>query len=891
MLDEWLDSSAWTITHRGDLGGSWIGAQPISAEVPAQGWKLHVSATIATAHHVLTAALPVLREEQAAFKVAASPAALAYLNEGSGGRSQVGKFITVYPRDDAQAVRLAAALDAATRGFVGPAVPSDRQLRLRSAVSYRYGGFSTALMQTALGEVVPLLTTADGRLIPDRRYAVYVPPEGVVDPFEASGLVERPARPNLLIAGRYALIAVLQQSPRGAVSLAADIAASRRVVLKRARRGAAVSTTGIDACGRLREEAAVLAALAPHPGVVAAYGLVEHGDDLYLVLEDVDGRTFEEHVFELRRRGCQLPVEQVIAWGRELAGTLAHVHARGYAYRDLKSPNVLIDRDGRLRLIDFDLTQPLVAGEPPSGKGTRGYASPQQFGGGPASVSDDVYGLGAVLYFLATGVEPSWAPDQFHLTARPLEVLHPRIQPALAHLIERCLAPDPVDRFSSMVALEQALAQIVAKAANPYEAPFGRDRDQRRAARTKADLLAETICAEAQPAPGSEGFAWASSHPSATGGIRTRDLNAGSAGTLLALAELADELGTGRYREIVAQASRWLAVAPPFLGEPLPGLYVGEAGIGAALLRAGQVLGDRALIEAACARGRYVASLPYASPDLFNGTAGRLRFHLWLWDETGAAEHLDAARAAVGVVLDGAKTVGDDGVRWVIPDGYASLSGTAPLDYAHGAAGIADALLDFYEASGDARVREVAVGTALWLYGLAVPALDDGSGLHWPSTDDEEPFVPWWCHGATGIGRFFLHAAALDLIPDAFSLTIGAARATAHGARALAASLCHGLAGGIEFLIDVYQATGDRVWLREARTLARLLEAFAAKRNGRLVYAAEKPGVFTPDYMVGYAGVAVCLLRLADPERRPHQLSRAGFRFRAGPELRGSRRR
>lgn len=72
--------------------------------------------------------------------------------------------------------------------------------------------------------------------------------------------------------------------------------------------------------------------------------------------------------------------------------------------------------------------------------------------------------------------------------------------------------------------------------------------------------------------------------------------------------------------------------------------------------------------------------------------------------------------------------------------------------------------------------------------------------------------------------------------------------------------------------------------------LASLREAFAAERDGRLVYADERPNIFRPDYMVGYAGIAVCLLRLGDPERRPHQLSRAGFRFRVRPALPGSER-
>jgi hypothetical protein len=59
------------------------------------------------------------------------------------------------------------------------------------------------------------------------------------------------------------------------------------------------------------------------------------------------------------------------------------------------------------------------------------------------------------------------------------------------------------------------------------------------------------------------------------------------------------------------------------------------------------------------------------------------------------------------------------------------------------------------------------------------------------------------------------------------------------------------------------------------------MEAFAQERDGFLVWPSELPSMVTPDYMVGYAGVAACLLRLAAPDSRPHGLSRAGFRYRA----------
>ncbi|MGW0957706.1 lanthionine synthetase LanC family protein [Streptomyces gelaticus] len=112
---------------------------------------------------------------------------------------------------------------------------------------------------------------------------------------------------------------------------------------------------------------------------------------------------------------------------------------------------------------------------------------------------------------------------------------------------------------------------------------------------------------------------------------------------------------------------------------------------------------------------------------------------------------------------------------------------------------------------------------------------------------------PFWCHGATGIGRMLLHIRHLGLEPDPTETLRRACRSVALGARWSGPTLCHGLAGNAEFLWDA-----GRAWISEV------------------------PRQITPDYLVGYAGIPVVLLRMARPRRR-YQLSREGFRYRAVP--------
>jgi hypothetical protein len=842
-----------------------------------------------SAEAVLQRALPVLFAEAVCFKVAASPKILIGLNDGSTGHlSQIGKFITIFPNDDDQAVRLAVDLDEQTRGLNGPPVPSDRPLRRGSLVHYRYGGFGGEVIQTPLGEIILAIRAPSGELVPDVRSAYYQAPEWVTDPFEAAGMVEALPAPSRVIGGRFAIAAPLHHSPRGAVVLALDVEALRRCVLKQAPAGAQPGPDGSDSRERLRREAAILTELAPDDRVPQVFALIEQDGDLFLAMEDVEGKTLEELIAGLCRRGTMLPMAQVRDFGAQLASMLGKIHDFGYAYRDLKPTNVIVAPNGRLCLVDFELAREL-SGEagPPAGHGTvgvgtRGYMSPQQAKGAPPAVTDDVYSLGALLFLMATGAEPSRAPHPFALLERPLRLLNPAIDSVLAAVIHRCLDPDPVARFPTMAAVEAALMATGAPSgAPPSQCSKDVSREPefaaRRTCRTLARRLADTLCADARPSPGGAGIAWVSPHKTASG-LWSRDLYVGSGGTLLALAELVAELDDPAHRAVLAEGARWLNAAPRPAGAPLAGLYVGEAGVGATLLRAGQVLSDGALVAAAAARGAWIATLPFASPDLMNGTAGRLRFHLLLWDETGASEHLDHAVAAGEQLLATADEAGHGERCWVIPPGYGDLSGMAPLGYGHGAAGIADALLDLYEATGEAQYRFAAQEAGRWLTQLAVPSLDDGTGLAWPLSAGGAPMPAYWCHGASGIGRFFLHAAALDLLPDAVEMWTGAARTTAHGARWAPPTPCHGLAGNIEFLLDAYQASGGETYLAEARWLSQLLMAFRREDGELLRWPSDWPWVFGPDYMVGYAGVALALLRLADPENRPHGLSRRGFR-------------
>lgn len=852
-----------------ERSGVWLRVTPPGARPRTQGWKLHLTATVASAEEVLSRAVPVLLEAETGFKLAATPDLLAALNAGELGGTQVGKFVTVYPDDDETAVTVARRLDEATHGLLGPAVPTDRRLRPGGPVHYRYGGFDQVFFQEPLGRVLPALVAPDGELVPDEREHRYVPPTWAADPFVAAGLTDDGADAAVtMVARRFLIVAPIAISSRSRVSLAVDVEERGTCVVKQVDRWGEDRSEGDGPLARLERESEVLSLLGEDPRFPAVLALAADAGNHYLVLEDLGGRSLQAAV---SAAGGQVDVATACAWGVELTELLETVHATGFAYRDVKPKNVLVRDDGRLALVDFDLAHPFGDPSPAPGWGTPGYTSPQQAAGDPPAVADDVYGLGALLLYLLTGADPSQAPNRARPLERPLGLLRPGLPDSIAQLVARCLDADAANRPATLDEVREALAPPApGKPASPRRRPPSWESIGAR--------LTASLQAEAQPLPDRPGLTWLSRHPLAQGAW-SRDLNMGTAGALLALTEAAACDPRLVDRDVIAQGARGLAHAPRPGGPPLPGLLVGEGGIALALLRAGLVLGDDALVEEAARRSRWIATLPHGSPDLFNGTAGRIVLHLNVHSVTGASVDLETVRAGADALVVASEPAGrtGTGTRWRIPEGYAGLSGVAQPGYAHGAAGIADVLLAVHVATGEPAPLATALAAARWLEELAVPSEEHGGTVDWPMEEGQPITAPFWCHGATGIGRLFLRLAQVTGDADALETATRAARSVSRRARWAGPTLCHGLAGNLELLLEVSAAIGSGEMRAEAEELGALLSAFLVEEGDRLVALGDTAAISSPDYLIGYAGIAVSFLRLAQEDLSPSFFSGLGL--------------
>jgi predicted Ser/Thr protein kinase len=267
--------------------------------------------------------------------------------------------------------------------------------------------------------------------------------------------------------GHYKVVREIGRGSMGRVYLAEDVNLGRVVALK----ALAPQFTGDPSYReRLRREARAAAGMT-HPGICTVYALEESDAQLFIVSEFIEGHTLREEVAHHQAPGA----EAIAATARELADALAAAHANGITHRDFKPENVMRDRTGRLKVLDFGLAysaeadglaaQHLAMNTLPGVLvGTPAYMAPEQLNGQRADARSDVFAYGVVMYEYACGVHPFGASTPLGLLARVLESdaspigdRTPHVPGHVAMVVDRCLRKSAADRFASAGEIVTAL--------------------------------------------------------------------------------------------------------------------------------------------------------------------------------------------------------------------------------------------------------------------------------------------------------------------------------------------------------------------------------------------------------------------------------------------------
>ncbi|MFE7778001.1 protein kinase [Streptomyces sp. NPDC057445] len=272
-----------------------------------------------------------------------------------------------------------------------------------------------------------------------------------------------------VIAGRYELSTIIGQGGMGQVWTGYDQRLDRRVAVKLLRPDMMAAATAADEMRRRFVRECRVTAQVSHPGLVTVHDAGSDGDDLYLVMQYVEGADLADHLAE----HDPYPWEWAVSIAAQLCAVLGAVHAVPIVHRDLKPRNVMVKPDGTVTVLDLgvasvldtDTTRLTHTGSP---IGSPAYMAPEQAMGGAVGPYTDLYALGVLLHELLSGNVPFVGSTALgvlhrHLYEPPLPVrqLRPEVPAELEAVVLRLLSKDPQHRPSGAQEVYEQLAPLL----------------------------------------------------------------------------------------------------------------------------------------------------------------------------------------------------------------------------------------------------------------------------------------------------------------------------------------------------------------------------------------------------------------------------------------------
>ena len=254
-----------------------------------------------------------------------------------------------------------------------------------------------------------------------------------------------------IVDGKYKILNKIGQGGMSVVYLAMNERANKQWAIKEVRKD---GTKDYEVVRQgLIAETDILKKL-NHPHLPSIIDVIDCDDTFLIVMDYIEGKTLD---YWLKHEGAQ-PQERVVEWAKQICDVLGYLHSRKppIIYRDLKPSNVMLKPDGQIMIIDFGTAREFKERsiEDTACLGTQGYAAPEQYGGhGQTDGRTDIYTLGATMYHLLTGHNPSLPPYEMY----PIRKWNPSLSSGLEEIVLKCTQRNPADRYQTCAELMYAL--------------------------------------------------------------------------------------------------------------------------------------------------------------------------------------------------------------------------------------------------------------------------------------------------------------------------------------------------------------------------------------------------------------------------------------------------
>ena len=251
-----------------------------------------------------------------------------------------------------------------------------------------------------------------------------------------------------LLDGKYKIVNQIAEGGMGIIYLAMNEKANKPWAVKEVRRSGVHNFEMVRQS--LERETNLLKKL-DHRNLPKIGDIIEQEESILIIMDYIQGKSLKNILDEDNHAQKQ---EKVIDWARQLCSVLGYLHTQNppIIHRDIKPSNIMLTPDGEIKLIDFGIAREFKdqKASDTTWLGTKGYAAPEQFGGkGQTDARTDIYCLGATLYHLVTGCNPSEPPYE----KKPIRTINPNLSEGLERIILRCTREDPNERYQSVAEL------------------------------------------------------------------------------------------------------------------------------------------------------------------------------------------------------------------------------------------------------------------------------------------------------------------------------------------------------------------------------------------------------------------------------------------------------
>jgi serine/threonine protein kinase len=194
-----------------------------------------------------------------------------------------------------------------------------------------------------------------------------------------------------------------------------------------------------------------------HPALPRIFDVIEEEDRIFVIFDYIEGTPLDK---KLEQKG-KFSEQTVICWTKQICEVLIYLHSikpNPIIYRDMKPSNIILAKDGSIKLIDFGIAREYKSNVDKDTVyiGTRGYAAPEQYGRGQTNPRTDIYNLGMTLHYLVTGKNPAEPPYEY----KPVRFYDSTLSKEIEYIIEKCTKIRPEDRYSNVNELQGHLEKI-----------------------------------------------------------------------------------------------------------------------------------------------------------------------------------------------------------------------------------------------------------------------------------------------------------------------------------------------------------------------------------------------------------------------------------------------